>query len=555
MSDSDELPAQWINARLADLVDVLDGKRVPLNGTQRATMKGEFPYYGANGLVDHINDYIFDGHYVLLAEDGGNFDKPERGVAYEATGKFWVNNHAHILSPREDIKPRFLRHWLNAIDWMPFISGTTRAKLTQGVMNDVLLPIPPAAEQRRIVAKLDGLLVRTAYARRELDRVPKLIAHYKQAILTAAFTGALTQDWRTDRQFPDVTPNEIPDRLQSERDAKRVSMGIRPKGKNRSLPGRSVHLPDLDANWAWVTFDDCAWDLTVGHVGPMKDRYVTQGTPFLRSLNVKPNKLDVTKVGYIDERFERELAKSKLNAGDLVVVRTGEPGVAAVVPQALDGANCSDLVICRLVGALDAHYAAYYMNSEFARDVVRGFQVGVAQQHFNVGAMSAMPLPYAPDAEQKEIVRRIESAFAWLDKLAAEHTRAAALLPKLEQALLAKAFRGELVPQDPNDEPASVLLERIRAARAAAPERKRKPQSSDLPRAPRERAAMTKSRLDQDVMHQPYLAKHLRDAGGSAKVEDLFRSADLPVTDFYKQLAWEVDAGHVNDKGALLEAA
>ena len=66
---------------------------------------------------------------------------------------------------------------------------------------------------------------------------------------------------------------------------------------------------------------------------------------------------------------------------------------------------------------------------------------------------------------------------------------------------------------------------------------------------------MTKSRLDQDVMHQPYLAKHLRDAGGSAKVEDLFRSADLPVTDFYKQLAWEVEAGHINDQGALLETA
>jgi type I restriction enzyme S subunit len=114
---------------------------------------------------------------------------------------------------------------------------------------------------------------------------------------------------------------------------------------------------------------------------------------------------------------------------------------------------------------MNPSYAAFYMNSAFAKSTVRNFQVGVAQQHFNVGAMSEMPVPYTSFDEQNEIVRLIEAAFNWIERLTTEAMSARKLIDHLDQAALAKAFRGELVPQDPNDEPASVLLERIRAER------------------------------------------------------------------------------------------
>ena len=140
------LPQDWEYAPLMDIVELHDSRRIPLNNRQRAERKGPYPYYGANGQVDSIDDYLFDGEYILLAEDGGYFDDPSRGVAYEASGRFWVNNHAHILSPKNGIPRRYLTYVLNSLDWMPFVGGSTRLKLTQEGMRKIRVPLAPPDE-------------------------------------------------------------------------------------------------------------------------------------------------------------------------------------------------------------------------------------------------------------------------------------------------------------------------------------------------------------------------------------------------------------------------
>jgi type I restriction enzyme S subunit len=401
---------------------------------------------------------------------------PEKNEYRQIASSEW------IIIRNSQCDPKYLRYCLYGPDFrqvflkdLSGIGGSLTRARPQTVQN-ITIPIPPFNEQRRIVAKLDNLFARTRRAREELEHIPRLVEHYKQAILAAAFRGELTKDWREQQSRVKAQKAVTREALQFERDEKRIAEGIRPKGKNRSFPVSNTDLPCLPIEWIWATFEDCSWDLTVGHVGSMKSRYVDSGIPFLRSLNVKINKIILDKLVYIDDNFHEELKKSRLAPGDLVVVRTGEPGVAAVIPDNLTEANCSDLVISRPISSLNAHYGAYYMNSEFAKNIVRSVQVGVAQQHFNVGAMSTMPLPVAPIDEQEEIVRCIKTAFSSIDKLINEASAAKHLLDHLDQSYLAKAFRGELVPQDPNDESASVLLARIREEQEAesAPAKKRR---------------------------------------------------------------------------------
>lgn len=196
--------------------------------------------------------------------------------------------------------------------------------------------------------------------------------------------------------------------------------------------------------------------------------------PFLRSQNVRPMRFSPENILYISEEFHSSIFKSRLEPGDLAVVRSGAPGVTCVIPESLPIANCSDLVIARPSERLNSWFGCIYMNSEVAQRNVADNQVGVAQQHFNVGSMKKMPINLPPFEEQTEIVRRVEQLFAFADQLEAKVNEAKTRIDRLTQSILAKAFRGGLVPQDPNDEPASQLLERIKAQRASAPKAKRK---------------------------------------------------------------------------------
>jgi type I restriction enzyme, S subunit len=145
--------------------------------------------------------------------------------------------------------------------------------------------------------------------------------------------------------------------------------------------------------------------ITVGHVGSMAKRYKSAGIPFLRSQNIRPFQISLDNIVYIDEDFHSELAKSKLNPGDLAIVRTGYPGTAAVVPAELSEANCSDLVIVRPSAEINPYYLAAFFNSTYGKELVTGKLVGAAQKHFNVTAVKDLMKPMS---KQKKTVILLE---------------------------------------------------------------------------------------------------------------------------------------------------
>ena len=151
-SHYENLPTNWTICTLMDVINLLDNKRKPIKAEERAKrIQGKtvlYPYYGATGYVGDIDEYLIDGRYILLGEDGAPFLDKYATKAYEVNGKIWVNNHAHILSPKIDFE--YLLYYLNAVDYSEYAKGTTRLKLTQGDMNKILIMLPPLNEQRRI---------------------------------------------------------------------------------------------------------------------------------------------------------------------------------------------------------------------------------------------------------------------------------------------------------------------------------------------------------------------------------------------------------------------
>ena len=156
-----QLPEGWTVCRLEQVADILDNLRKPINASERESrIKNRqidelYPYYGATGQVGLIDDYVVNGHYLLLGEDGAPFLDKNAIKAYSISGKSWVNNHAHILSPKIDFE--FLQYSLNQIDYSEYVNGSTRLKLTQTDMRSIIIMLPPLAEQKRIRFKIRTL--------------------------------------------------------------------------------------------------------------------------------------------------------------------------------------------------------------------------------------------------------------------------------------------------------------------------------------------------------------------------------------------------------------
>jgi type I restriction enzyme S subunit len=135
---------KWSRVELGEIIDIFDSIRVPLNSRQRAERQGKYPYYGASGIIDSVDGYLFDGEYVLVAEDGENLNSRKLPVAFMARGQFWVNNHAHIIKGKSGVADdRFLIAWFAQADIKGYITGAAQPKLSQANLKRIALTAPP----------------------------------------------------------------------------------------------------------------------------------------------------------------------------------------------------------------------------------------------------------------------------------------------------------------------------------------------------------------------------------------------------------------------------
>ncbi len=184
-------PDGWGTTQLRYASICLDGCRIPLNIEQRSRRQGEYPYWGANGVVDSIDEYLFNEPLVLIGEDGAPFFDSTRQVAFFVTGKIWVNNHIHVLRIGRNFDPRFVTYCLNATDYGPHIEGSTRDKLTQEKMGNIRLPSPPLPQQRAIADFLDQKTARLDALSFTTERTIELLKERRAALIATAVTGRI----------------------------------------------------------------------------------------------------------------------------------------------------------------------------------------------------------------------------------------------------------------------------------------------------------------------------------------------------------------------------
>ena len=371
---------------LGEVAEFLDSRRRPITASER--IPGPYPYYGANGQQDSVADYIFDEPLILLAEDGGPFDQPDRGIAYVIEGKTWVNNHAHVLRPRDHAQLRYLVRVLENYDVTPWITGSTRAKLTKAGAFKIQIPLPPFAEQKRIAGILDAadaLRVKRREALAELD-----------TLLQSTFLD----------MFGDPVTNPM-----------------------------GWEIPALSE----VTDEIYRYPTYFGIV------YQNEGVPEIRGeLIGKDGKLDTdpSKLRFIAQATSDKFSRTQLTAGDLVMTVRGTIGKIGIVPAELSNANMTaNLIrisparsIIDPVFLLHVALGPYFLN-----------QLSKASSSTTIKTIKALdlkviPIPLPPLNRQHRFAAIVES-------VEEQKTRQRAHLAELDTlfaSLQSRAFRGDL---------------------------------------------------------------------------------------------------------------
>ena len=390
---------------------------------------------------------------------------------------------------REFADPRYLTYVINSPDVCDALAeetkGTTRPRVNLGHIRALQVPIAPLNEQKRIADKLDLVLARVDACRERLDRVPAILKRFRQAVLAAAISGKLTEEWRTGNT-PGATGQSLLETVRARHRAYSVSglakraggvQGnakkiLEAKASKVPEPVEDTELGELPVGWTWgagAEVVEPGAEIVYGIVQPGPK--LTEGVSYVRGMDIENGKILKGQLLKTSPTIAARYSRSSLEGGDVLlgIIRATK---VAIVPASLKGANITQgTARFRPSPAVRTRYLAIALEAPSTQHWLHDHYRGIDMPGLNLADVRRVPIPLPSLPEQDEIVRRVDALLSRADRLEARYTAARAQVERLTPALLAKAFRGELVPQDPNDEPASVLLERIRATRAAAGEK------------------------------------------------------------------------------------
>ena len=394
--------SKWPLLRLTDVCEILDSKRIPVNAEERERrisgkpLENLYPYFGATGQVGYIDDYLLEGEYVLLGEDGAPFLDVYKNKAYIVDGKFWVNNHAHILLSKRSNK--FLCYYLNYIDFRPYVTGTTRLKLTQNSLKQIPILDPPLPEQKKIVAKIEELFSRLDSGVAALKKAKEQLKLYRQAVLAAAFSGRLLKQESHEE-------NEISALKAAEPQVTYGGPGEKP----------------LPHGWKWVRFIDFC-KLQRGYDLPLK-KIIPGIYPVVTSGGIG---------GYHHEY--------KAIGPCLITGRSGSVGNIHFIDVEKYWPHNTVLYVKDFCNNIPKFIYYYFLKFNFLK-----FSSSTAVPTLDRKKLYNELIQQPPKNQQIKIVEEIESRFAGAEVLEKSIDDGLARAEALRQSILKQAFEGRLV--------------------------------------------------------------------------------------------------------------
>lgn len=401
-----EIPETWKYCKFDDVLINRDSERIPVSVAERKKLDKVYDYYGASGVIDKVDSYLFDETLLLIGEDGANLLSRSTPIAFLARGKYWVNNHAHILAATEHILLEYAEIVINSMSLVPYVTGAAQPKLSQNMMNKIAIPVPPKEEQQRIVDMLGG-------AFKILDTIDELQKLYsidieilKSKLIDAGIQGKLTE-----HLTEDGTAEELYADIQEEKVSLIKEGKIKKEKALLDISDEEIPFP-IPENWKWVRLGDICSKISSGNTpagGSKGGAYATEGFCFFREQNIYNDGIHNDGMVYITEKLLDTRPNSTVLPGDILLnITGGSIGRCALIPDDFSkGSINQHILIIRVINPRIRFYVHKCLCSPYYQKLIMGNVVG-DKDGFSAGRCKSTLIPLPPLAEQERIVEKIE---------------------------------------------------------------------------------------------------------------------------------------------------
>ncbi|WP_198598426.1 restriction endonuclease subunit S [Mangrovicella endophytica] len=448
------LPTGWCWTDLRTVLPLNYGKALPERSRSSC---GSFPVIGSSGVVGSHEEALAPARCIIVGRKGS------AGSVFISERPSWPIDTAYYTAGTPAVHLRYGYWYLTYRKLEQLDQSTAIPSLSRDIYDVQKIPVPPLAEQRRIAERIDALFAEIAEGEASLHEAKIGLEVLRRSLLKAAVTGELTREWR-ETNMPAETGRDLLKQIRAERSAGKLKSARRKRAMN-ARPLEVLDLPELPSNWAWSTIRDIA-DVIGGLTKNPAREKMSDRAPYLRVANVQAGSLDLSEMKKIGVTSD-DRKRASLRRDDLLIVEGNgsidQIGRCALWREEIQGCvHQNHIIKARFVRQPLSEWSLNWLLAPHGRQAIQAVAASTSGLHtLSISKIEALPVPVGPLSEIALILRVIKDSLDVIDEtlesIGSEETNAA----RLRQAVLKFAFEGKLLPQNPNDEPASTLLDRI----------------------------------------------------------------------------------------------